>query len=165
MNKKYVYKFPDIPRMRRIQGPFRRQYTGQQPGTKSGRGPAHNRVVNRMFCSFSGLHGISFVRASGGSFRAVVFDALEGKRVGRFLGEPARRRTVLPLPTAPRPRRAPLRPDPPVGCPGFAFGKNQANPDRQDKVGKRTQRLSELLGFSEGGFSEPCVSPFTGLFA
>ena len=43
-----------------------------------------------------------------------------GKRDGCLLGEPTRRRPVLPGP-APPPRRAPPRPDPPVVCPGFGL--------------------------------------------
>ena len=51
-----------------------------------------------------GLHKASFVRVSEESFRTVVFDALEaleGKGDGCLLGEPARRRPVLPGPAPP----------------------------------------------------------------
>ena len=50
------------------------------------------------------------------------FNALEGARDGCFLGEPFRRRPILPSP-APPPRRAPPRPDPPVVCSLFGFDK------------------------------------------
>ena len=77
--------------------------------------------VNRGLCSSIGLHRNSCVRASGESFKRVVFDPLGGKRVGRLLGGPTRRRPVLPGPAPPR--RAPPRPDPPVVCPGFGFDR------------------------------------------
>ena len=60
---------------------------------------------------------ISLVRAFGGSFRRRVFDALEGTREARLLGEQFCWHPVLPD-SAPPPRRAP-RPDPPVVYPGF----------------------------------------------
>ena len=41
----------------------RRRRTGQQPGTKSGRLPANNPIVNCVFCSPVGLHKILFVRS------------------------------------------------------------------------------------------------------
>ena len=72
-------------------------------------------VVNRSLCSSIGLHRVSVVRVFEGTFRTVVLGALEGKRVGRFLGEPTRRRpvltppppchTVLPCAALPRPAR------------------------------------------------------------
>ena len=64
---------------------------------------------------------ISFVRASGGSFRRRVLDALGGTRVPCLLGEQFCWHPVLPDP-APPPRRAP-RPDSPVICPGFGLSK------------------------------------------
>ena len=79
----------------------RRRSTGQPPGTKSGRRIADKLRVNRGLCSSIGLHWISFVRVSEESFRTVVFDALGGKRVGCSLGEPTRRRPVLPGPVRP----------------------------------------------------------------
>ena len=72
------------------------------PGTKGGGRPADKLRVNCLFYSSCGLNGISFVRACGGSFRTVVFDALGGKRVGCVLGQPTRRRPVLPGPAPPR---------------------------------------------------------------
>ena len=72
-----------------------------------------------MFCSSAGLHRISFVRASENSFRTVVDDAPEGNRDGCLLGEPTRRRPVLPR-TAPPLRRAPPRP---VVFLGFGFDR------------------------------------------
>ena len=79
-------------------------------------------VVNRGLCSSIGLHRISLVRASGESFRRRVFDALEGTREARFLGEQFCWHPVLPDPALP-PRRAP-RPDPPVVCPGFGIDRS-----------------------------------------
>ena len=55
-----------------------------------------------------GLHRISLVRASGETFGTCVFDALEGTRGGCVLGEPIRRRPVLPGPATP-PCAAPTR--------------------------------------------------------
>ena len=54
-----------------------------------------------------GLNGISIVRASEGSFRTAVYDALGtlgGKGDGCLLGKPTRRRPVLP---GPAPHRRP----------------------------------------------------------
>ena len=39
-------------------------------------------LVNRLFCSSTGLHRISFVRSSEESFRTVFFGAPEGKTDG-----------------------------------------------------------------------------------
>ena len=55
-----------------------RRFTGQQPATKSARGPAVKPLVNRTFCSPTGLHRISFVRACEEMFKTVVYSALEG---------------------------------------------------------------------------------------
>ena len=44
-----------------ISGTNKRRYTGQQAGTKSGRGPANKPVVNRSLCFSVGLHRVSFV--------------------------------------------------------------------------------------------------------
>ena len=66
-------------------------------------------------------HRISFVRASGETFKRRVFDALEGTRGACLVGELFCRRPVLPSP-APPPRHAP-RPDPLVVCPIFVFDK------------------------------------------
>ena len=70
-------------------------------------------------------HRISFVRASDEAFKTVVLDVLDGKRDGRLLGEPTRRRPVLPRPALPRrpTYRAPPCPNPPVVCPGLGFDK------------------------------------------
>ena len=72
---------------------------------------ARQPPVNRLSCSSIGLHRISFVRASGGSFKTVVYDAPGGTRDGFLLGEPTRLRPVLPhrCPAAP-PCAAPPRP-------------------------------------------------------
>ena len=86
--------------------------------TKSGRRPADAAVINRWSTAVqrgynnspTGLHRISLVRASGGTFRTCVFDALEGAKDGFFVGEPIRRLLVLPGRAPPRP--AVRRPDP-----------------------------------------------------
>ena len=57
---------------------------------------------------------ISFVRASEESFRRRVYDVPGAKRVGCLLGEPSRRRPVLPFRPAPPLRCAPSRPEPPM---------------------------------------------------
>ena len=59
-----------------------------------------------MFCSSIRLH-----RVSEESFNIGVFDALEGTKDSCLLGEPIRRRPVLPGPAPPR-RPAVRRPDP-----------------------------------------------------
>ena len=60
-----------------------------------------------------------------GTRPGVFLDRLEGKRDGCLLGEPTRRRPVLPVPAPPR-RGAVRRPvpDPPVVCPGFGFDRS-----------------------------------------
>ena len=75
--------------------------------------------VKRLVLSPIGLNRISLVRASGESFKTVVFDIRVGKRVSCFLGEPP----SAPRPAPPRPvaRHAPPRPEPPVVCPGFGL--------------------------------------------
>ena len=40
----------------------RRRYTGQQSGTKSGRRPADQPLINRLLCSSIGLHTLCLVR-------------------------------------------------------------------------------------------------------
>ena len=52
----------------------------------------------------------------------VTESALGGTRGGRLLGEPTRRRPMLPHPGLPH--RAPPRPDPPVVCPGFGIDES-----------------------------------------
>ena len=64
-----------------------------------------------------GLNGISFVRASGETFRRRVFDALGDTRDACLLGQLLCLCPAQPSPT-PLPLRAP-RPDPPMVCPGF----------------------------------------------
>ena len=70
-----------------------------------------NRWSSAFFCSSIGLHRISFVRASDETFKSDLFDALGGTRDGCLLGEPIRRRPVLPGPAPPRPANV-RRPDP-----------------------------------------------------
>ena len=65
----------------------------------------------RALCSPIGLHRISLVRPSEESFRTGLSDALEGTRGGRHLGDPIRRRPILPGPAPPR-RPAVRLPDP-----------------------------------------------------
>ena len=85
--------------------------------------------MNRPLCSPISLHGVSFVRASEGSSKKAVFEASKNKHGnGCFLGEPTRRRPVLPRPALPRRPavRRPARPTPavpPVLCQGFGFKK------------------------------------------
>ena len=64
--------------------------------------------INRSLCPSIGFPEISIVRACEEFFSTVVRDALNvlegvlaGKRVGRLLGEPTRRRPVLPDPAPP----------------------------------------------------------------
>ena len=63
---------------------------------------AYQLLVYRTFCSSTGLHRISLVRASEETFRTGVFDALEGAEDGCFLGETIRRHPVLPGPAPTR---------------------------------------------------------------
>ena len=100
---------------------IRRRYTGQQPGTKSTRGPADKPRVNCSLCSSIGLHSKSFVRASGDSSRMVFFDGLEEQRGGcTYSGrsDPSTSRPALPR-HAPPTRRAPRRPESHVVCSGL----------------------------------------------
>ena len=97
---------------------IRRRYIGQQPGMKSARGLAEknadNPLVSRSFCSATGLCRNSSVRASRDTPRRVSPHCLENTRDGSILGEPNRRRPVLPVPAPPRRlavrRAAPTRP-------------------------------------------------------
>ena len=108
--------------------------------------PLTNRSSTARCVPRSGLHRISFVRASGGSSKLGASNALEGKMDGFFLGASSRRfwahqpAAIPPRPAAPR--RAPSRTaptarlaavrrpassrpwygrvlDPTVVCPGF----------------------------------------------
>ena len=83
--------------------------------------PRLNRSSTADFVPAFDLHRISLVRASGGTFRHYVLDALEGTREACLLGGLFCRRAVLSDP-APSPRRA-LRPDRPVVCSGLGFEK------------------------------------------
>ena len=69
---------------------------------------------NRTFCSSTGLHRISFVRASEETFTRVLFGTLSGTKERCPLGEPNRRRPFRPGPAWPRRRAvhrlAPTRP-------------------------------------------------------
>ena len=58
-------------------------------------------AIKRSFRASIGLHRISLVRASEETLRTGVFDALEVTRVACLLGEPIRRRPVLPGPASP----------------------------------------------------------------
>ena len=106
---------------------YSRRYTGQQPGTKSGRGPAEKPVVNRWLCSSIGLHRISIDPASENIIRDSVFDDLEGKRDGSVVSWANRPVGVPSYPAPPRPAALPCAAssDPPVVCPGFGFDKHQ----------------------------------------
>ena len=81
------------------------RYTGQQPATKSARGPIDKLLVNRRFCSPTGVHRISFVRPCEESFRTVFYIALVGQR-GRWLPRPPKCRHFVRPSVAP-PRRPP----------------------------------------------------------
>ena len=96
----------------------RRRSTGQQQGTKSGRGPAHQTFVNRYQSS------CSLIRFTLGliclCFRKDVQDGRlpfwKSKTRGRALREPLRPASVLPRLASPRlalPRSAPTRLAPP----------------------------------------------------
>ena len=158
-----------------------RRYTGQQPATKSARGPAvkplvnrastacqplvfpghalHEKglqrqiavstlvnsqqrralavprlnrwstagqpLVNRLFCSLSGLHRISFVRACEETFRTVV--KVPWRDRGTVAFEADRNVGTLVCPASPRAtvRCALRRPDPPVVCPGFGLDRSK----------------------------------------
>ena len=99
-----------------LQRQKRRRSTGHQPGKRSVSRPADKPRINRLstgdFVHAFGLHRISLVRAFGETFRRRFFDALEGTKDLRCLGEHFCWHPILPDPARP-PRRAP-RPDPPV---------------------------------------------------
>ena len=104
---------------------------------------------------------ILFVRASGGTFRRRVFDALEGTRQDCPLGEQFCSHTVLPDP-APPPRRTPRR-DPPVICPSLGLSRwenIQASFIRC--LGRYEERLSPgrtVLSASRPARPRPAASP------
>ena len=88
--------------------------------------PQLNRLstTGQQFISFLHLfcaNKVSFVRASGKTLKRLFFDPLESTRDLFFLGEKFCWHPILPNPARP-PRRAP-RPDLPVVCPGFNFGR------------------------------------------
>ena len=88
---------------------------------KAANQPLTNRLSTGDFVPAFGLYRISLVRASGETFRRLVFDASGGTRDACLLGDLFCRRPVLAGP-APPPCRA-LRLDPPVVCPGFGFDR------------------------------------------
>ena len=104
----------------------RHRSTCQQPGTKSGRRPANKPVINRSSTarrvSRFGLHGISYVHASGETSRTVVFGDLG---VGNERSCPERTATprIRPAPPCPAqpPCSAPPCPAPPRPARGM-FG-------------------------------------------
>ena len=125
--------------------------------------PIRNACINMRNCGPNhclwtplrverGLHMISLVRASGESFRRRVFDALEGTREARLLGEQFCLHPVLHDPDPP-PRRAP-RPDLPVVCPGFGLvGCLFVLPK------KRPGQCLRFAGGQEGGLSPGRIDP------
>ena len=102
----YVRVFPgNALHEKRFTKTKKRLPIGQQRGTKSAFRLADKPFMNWMFWSSIGLHRISFVRASGGSFRTGLHDALESTRDGCLLGEPIRRRPSCSA----QPRRPSMR--------------------------------------------------------
>ena len=105
-----------------------------------------------------GLHGISFVRACGDSFKTVClrYPGCRGGLKGRLslartepsASHPARTRSAQP------PRRAPPHPDPPVGCPGFRLDNWHSNASRVFRFGlkkilfaRASKEISRMLVF------------------
>ena len=80
-------------------------------------------MVNRTFCSSSGLHRISFVRVCEETFRTVVYSAPEGQRDCRLSRRPKCRHLVLPSVAPPR-RPLCVVPVRPARC-VFGFGIRQ----------------------------------------
>ena len=73
--------------------------------------------VNRLSCSSTGLHRTSFARASQGSFRTVVFDALEAWRARETVVSWADRPVGVPSCPAPlRPAASPCAAPPRPAC-------------------------------------------------
>ena len=97
----------------------RRRHTGQQPGTKSGRGPADKSDVNRGstigFVPLSVYIGFPLFVLLGNRSKQLS-TMLGGAKDGCLLGEPICRRPGLPGPAPPR-RPAVRRPDP--TCPWY----------------------------------------------
>ena len=106
-------RFPDMPCLKKFTGIKRRRSTSRHLGTKSASRPGDKLVTNRLstgdFVPAFGLHRVSLVRASGGTFRRCVHDALEGTRDAYLLGRLLFRRPVL-TDAAPPPPCAPTRP-------------------------------------------------------
>ena len=130
--------FPDMPCMKRFTETNRRRHTGQQPGTKSARGPVDQPLINRG--STAGQPRVN--RGSTADFvppsvyiRFRLF-VLPKRRPGQCLRfargqegglspgriDPTASRRTQPRTPSP-PRRAPPRPDRPIVCPGFAYDK------------------------------------------
>ena len=105
--------FPDMPCMKRFTKTNRRRYTGQQPGMKSGRCPADNRLSTAGQTVIVFPHWFTLGFACSCSPKDVQ-DSLEGSMDGCLLSETTRRRPVLPVPAPPRHpavrRSAPTRP-------------------------------------------------------
>ena len=129
-----------------LQGPNKRRYTGQQPGTKSAFRPGDEPVVNRGFCSSVGFKYELDCSCFRKDVQDSVRDLLGGKREGLFLGriDPTASRPTQPR-SAPPPRRAPPRPDRPVVCLGFGFDNsylstriyfNLSNPKSRHTTGR-----------------------------
>ena len=129
--------FPDMRCMKNnLQNQKKRRSSGQQPGRRA----LAALRASRTFCSSIGLHGISFVRASRKSLKAVCLrcPGVQGGWVSPGRTDPSASRPAPPRsapppdpsasrPARPRPappsRRAPPRPDPPVVYPGFGLDK------------------------------------------
>ena len=93
----------------------RRLYIGQQPGTKSARGPADNTAGQPLVVflhRFTWDFGCSCFRGDVQDSRLRWSGSQEG-RLSSLRTDPSASRP------APPPRRAPARPDLPVVCPGF----------------------------------------------
>ena len=121
----------------------KRRYTGQQPGTKSARGPADQPLINRL--STAGQPQVNrgstadFVPPSVYiGFRLFVLSKSSPGQCLRFAGrqegglspgriDPTASRPTQPRPLSP-PRRAPPRTDRPVVCPGFRFDRSSILP-------------------------------------
>ena len=101
-------RFPPCPTLRRPRSALPRAAPFQpaQPlfvkiskktkATKSARSPRDKTRVNRMFCSSTGLQGISFVRACGETSRTVFCSALTSQRGCLLPRRPKCRHLVLP---------------------------------------------------------------------
>ena len=114
-----------MPCIKRFAGAKRGRSTGQQPATKSGHRPADKSRINLSFLLVVFFYRFKSDFAGWCFWRDVQATCL--RCLGLYGRHLSPERNVLsafhPASTAPKLRRVPPRPDPPVECPGFRFDR------------------------------------------